>query len=131
MLEIRKYLGIPFENHGDTFDGVDCYGLAVLFNRHELAKELPNYKKLYANSRDHDQAAGAFEVGRQDWAIVNDAPKFGDLILYKERGAVTHCGIYLDGRDFLHIREGSTSMIEPLNSIHWASRQENIIRWIS
>ena len=130
MLEIRKYLGIPFENHGDTFDGVDCYGLAVLFNRHELAKELPSYKKLYANSRDHDQAAGAFEVGRQDWAIVNDAPKFGDLILYKERGAVTHCGIYLDGRDFLHIREGSTSVIEPLNSIHWASRQENIIRWI-
>ena len=130
-MELRKYIGIPFMNQGDSFEGADCYGLACLFNRHELAKELPSYKKLYADSRKHKQAVSAFEIGRQDWAVVNDAPKYGDLILYRDHGSVSHCGIYLDGRDFLHIREGSTSMIEPLNSIHWASRQENIIRWIS
>lgn len=38
-----KYLGIPFKHRGRGFDGVDCYGLLVLYYKTEFNIDLPDF----------------------------------------------------------------------------------------
>ena len=129
MTTLRDFVGLPYKSHGDDFTGVDCYSLYVLFNKHMLNKEIPDYTKLYATAHEHDDAAQAFEEGRKQWKTVTDNPAYGDMILFKERGVVTHCGVYLDGNDFLHIRENQTSTIEAFRGMAWERIMDGIIRW--
>jgi len=128
-LQIRDFIGIPYKSHGYDFDGVDCYGLAHLFNKHMLGKDLPDYKRLYSCAHDLDQAASAFKTGVKGWSTVTNDPKLGDVILFRDRGVVTHCGIYIDMLDFLHIREGQTSTVEALRGMAWERIMEGIMRW--
>ena len=127
-MNIRRYLGIPYKSHSCSFDGVDCYQLVRLFNREELGKDLPDYKELYKNALKHDDASGAFAKGSQEWDKVEE-PQLGDLILFRDRGVVSHSGVYIDDEVFLHIRENGLSCLEPLDSVHWGKRLEGIIRW--
>ena len=38
-----KYLGIPYKHRGRDFNGVDCYGLLVLFFKTEFNIDLPDF----------------------------------------------------------------------------------------
>ena len=108
--------------------GADCYGLAVLYNRHILGKELPSYKHLYVSADDMRDASKAIDQGRENWTRVDEGQE-GDVILFKQMGVVSHVGIFLDGVDFLHIRAGHASAIEAMDSVSWANRIEGIMRW--
>ena len=37
-----KYIQIPYQQGGDTFEGVDCYGLVKLVLHKEYSLELPS-----------------------------------------------------------------------------------------
>ena len=127
-MQLRDFIGIPYKSRGFEFEGCDCYGLAVLFNRHMLDKNLPDYTQLYVSADDADSVAGAIALGRENW-IKPDVFELGDLILFKQMGVVSHCGIYLDGIDFLHVRAGESSCLEAMDNIAWNRRIEDIIRW--
>ena len=127
-MNLRRYIGIPYKSHSCSFDGVDCYQLARLFNREELGVDLPDYKDLYKDAHKRSEVQGAFDILRRSWAKT-DEPRLGDLILFKDRGVVLHCGVYLDAESFLHIRENSLSCIEPLNGTLWNRITEGVIRW--
>ena len=130
MAELRDFIGIPYVSHGTDFTGVDCWSLCVLFNKEMLGKTLPSFADLYKNGLNYRDAAKAFTVGVPKFDRV-DNPQFGDVILFRGRGIICHAGVWLDGHDFLHIREGQTSTIEPMASSHYADRTEGVIRWKS
>ena len=127
-MNLRRYIGIPYKSHACGFDGVDCYQLLRLFNREELGVDLPDYKELYRDAHKQDDAAQAFDAGKRGW-IKTGNPKLGDGLLFRDRGAVSHCGVYVDDECFLHIREGGLSCIEPLHGMHWGKRIEGIMTW--
>ena len=41
-MDVRKYLGIPFADHGRDQDGCDCWGLCCLVYRQEWGIALPD-----------------------------------------------------------------------------------------
>ena len=127
-MNLRRYIGIPYKSHACSFDGVDCYQLARLFNREELGVELPDYKDLYKDAHKSSDVQSAFDIGKRSWTKT-DEPRLGDVILFRDRGVVSHCGVYLDAESFLHIRENGLSCVEPMNSIHWNRIIEGIMRW--
>ena len=134
-MSIARYIGVPYKSRGDQFDGADCWGLARLFNRHELHKDLPDYKSLYVSADDLKDAEQAFgdaaqpqAKGRENWVEV-DEPELGDVLLFKQMGVVSHCGIWIDGIDFLHIRMGHQATLDRIDDITWANRLHGIMRW--
>ena len=127
-MTLSDFIGIPYASRGEAFDGADCYGLAVLYNRHILGKELPSYTHLYVSADDMRDASNAIDQGRENWTRVDEGQE-GDVILFRQMGVVSHVGIFLDGTDFLHIRAGHASAIEAMDSVSWANRIEGIMRW--
>ena len=127
-MTLHDFIGIPYKSRGTDFDGADCYGLAVLYNKHMLGKELPDYRDLYVSADDVSDAGQAITKGRENWTAVTE-PKEGDVILFKQMGVVSHAGIYLDGIDFLHIRRNQSACLEAMDSIFWVNRLEAIMRW--
>ena len=127
-MTLSDFIGIPYRSRGAGFDGADCYGLAVLYNRHVLGKELPDYSSLYVSADDFDDASGAIAKGRENWEAVTEG-KAGDVILFRQMGVVSHVGIYLDGVDFLHIAQGGAACLEAMDSLNWAKRIDGIMRW--
>lgn len=127
-MNLRKYIGIPYKSHACGFDGVDCYQLARLFNREELGVELPDYKDLYKDANLQSEAEHAVDVARRGWSVADD-PIIGDVILFRDRGAVSHCGVYIDSEIFLHIRENSLSCIEDLHGAQWGKRMVEVMTW--
>ena len=128
-MNLRRYIGIPYASRQATFEGVDCYGLAVLFNKVELGIEIPTFRELYKDADDFEDATQAFAKGRQNWIKVDDAPKMGDVILLKQRGIVSHAGVYLDGIDFLHSVKDQASCLVSMTDFNWAKRMDGIMRW--
>ena len=49
-MNYNKYIGLPYKENGRSTEGVDCWGLARLFYKHELGIELPSYTELYAGT---------------------------------------------------------------------------------
>ncbi len=47
---LDRFIGIPFKDGGRDFDGVDCWGLVVLYYRDALGVTLPDYRISVAAS---------------------------------------------------------------------------------
>jgi cell wall-associated NlpC family hydrolase len=127
-MTLKDFIGIPYKSRGADFDGADCYGLAVLYNKHMLGKDLPDYSSLYVSADDLSDASGAISKGRENWDAVTEG-QAGDVILFRQMGVVSHVGVYLDGIDFLHIRHGNSAGLEAMDSANWAQRIEGLMRW--
>jgi cell wall-associated NlpC family hydrolase len=115
--EARRYLGVPYKPGGIDPRGFDCSGLTFyVYNR--LGLELPRSSA--------DQAA----VGRR---IRRNNLRAGDLVFFSTgRGkAVTHVGIYLGGRKFIHAPgQGKTVVISEMDSDYF-SRNYHSARRVS
>lgn len=113
MIDIRKYMLIPFEDKGRSFEGVDCWGLIYLIYKEELGITLPTYTDGY-------KKACAIEVqkiidnNKGNWKQVEqkDVEQF-DLVLMRsiltvEGKAViaeTHIAVMVDKHSFIHTEE--------------------------
>ena len=58
---------------------------------------------------------------REGWTQKH-TPEEGDLVLLRVLGSESHIGVVIDGNSFLHIREGSDSCVEKLDSGSWRNR---------
>lgn len=92
----RRLLGTPYLWGGVSARGIDCSGLSQLACR-EGGRIIP---------RDADQqyAGVAYIVDRAD-------VRFGDLVFFASRGAITHVGIALDNMTLLHASGAGESVI--------------------
>jgi cell wall-associated NlpC family hydrolase len=113
--ESRRYLGVPYRLGGLDPQGFDCSGLAY-YVYHRLGLELPR------------SAAEQAVVGRK---VRRNRLKAGDLVFFSTgRGReVTHVGIYLGGRKFIHAPgQGKTVIISNLNSDYYSRKYHSARR---
>lgn len=111
------YIGIPFEWHGRTLDGVDCYGLIYLIYE-SRGIQLRDYAYL-----DNPNMQPLFSTGLDDscWTQV-DAPQPFDAVVLRISGHPLHCGIVVDAHTFIHARAGINSCLERLDGPVWRNR---------
>jgi cell wall-associated NlpC family hydrolase len=105
--ESRRYLGVPYRLGGIDPQGFDCSGLTY-YVYHRLGLELPR------------SAAQQAAVGRR---VRRGQLKAGDLVFFATgRGReVTHEGLYLGGRTFIHAPgQGKTVIISRLDSDYYS-----------
>jgi cell wall-associated NlpC family hydrolase len=129
-MDLTRYIGLPYVFKGESFKGVDCYGLCRLFYRFEFEEELPDYGHLYT---DGDGEAIGLAVlnnrAKGRWVMGPDPVPYS-IATFRVKGLPIHCGIVLQNRrDFLHAFKGRMSAIEPLDAISWASRLEGYSVW--
>ena len=91
-----KYLGIPFKHRGRDFNGVDCYGLLVLYFKTELGIDLPDFWYEVDWSK---QGKNIISDNYPDIAKRVDKPQRNDIVLFNIGlgcPVVNHAGIVVD-----------------------------------
>lgn len=107
-MELGKYLAIPYQYRGSAMDGADCYGLVVLWFRHELGLEVMDYKRVGADFNVLHGHPFVLDCAAQDEDFVELAPNAPlqrhDLLTFCTDGSATpnHAGIYLGNGCLLH-----------------------------
>jgi len=99
-MDINKYIGIPYEVHGRTFEGTDCYGLIWLFYKNELGIELPNFLD-YAH--DINSFAETVEEKKKSFIPVEGSPELYNIGVFSYRGLPSHIGLCVGENQVLHI----------------------------
>lgn len=88
---LRQYIGIPYEHHGRSGDGMDCYGITRFIYRNELNVELPDFE--YVSMVKNEE----FDIIHNDqWVKVplEDLKTF-DLMVFKNISHVGQVAIYI------------------------------------
>jgi hypothetical protein len=115
------YIGLPFRKGGRARDGLDCYGLVRLFWQEQIGLTLPRY----------DQADNVLETiaqGARDFMRVPlAAGRLFDAVLInipvalrsgRWASAPVHFGVIVAPGLVLHIEEGMTSRVDPLDKLN-------------
>jgi len=128
MINLDKYIGIPYKNKGRDFSGCDCFGLVKLIYQQELKKSLipaDNYS-------DSDNLLQVAPLIKQGVSLLCgdevDIPQFGDIVVFKLRGVPSHIGMYVESNKVIHIMRNTDSCIERLNSKRLKGRVDGFYR---
>jgi cell wall-associated NlpC family hydrolase len=122
-----KYVGVPYEHHGRTIKGLDCWGLIVMAYK-DLGIDvidLENYEFNWArHGKNH-----FLENYHEAWRKVM-YPKFMDVLLFKNHeGVVNHAGIYLGYGKFLQCAYKVGVVVTPLDG-KWSTRLVSSFRYL-
>lgn len=99
---VKKYIGIPYKLHGRTFEGLDCYGFPILFEK-ELGHEMYDLYRDYTDNNEKDLDNNIHNIVYANKLKKTEIPIFGDILLFYDRkGRVCHMGVYLKNNDFIH-----------------------------
>lgn len=120
-----KYLLIRYEHLGRSWESGDCYNLVMLFFQTEFDIALDDsvtYSEDWAEDGFNHILDNTEHYG---FSKVDRLPKLGDLVLFKYRGYVYHCGVSLGDGQFLHTHKRGTS-VHDLTSGTWAARLHSV-----
>ena len=124
-IDTAKYISIPYENKGRTFNGADCWGLMRLIFLHEYGIQLLSFTNEY---EDASEGARIKEVVRYGKSLVKykekESPEYGDLVIFNMRGNPCHVGMYIGNNKVIHVLRGTNSVCERLTSIRLKGRVE-------
>lgn len=126
MIDINRYIGIPYKQKGYGFDGADCYGLTWLFLKEEFNITLPMYHDIDIY-KDVDETVNT--IGKEMplfFGTLTDNPKCGDIALFNFRGRPIHFGIYIERNSVLHILKGTNATYERIDRGRLKGRLEGI-----
>lgn len=121
MIDLRKYIGIPFINRGDSFDGADCFGLLRLFYKQEFHYIIddPN-----VNAGHTSKVFAKYIIELQsNWATINEPEVYCAVAMAhdpKLPNTVQHFGIYLPNNKILHTLKDVGSHIVEVENYKWA-----------
>jgi cell wall-associated NlpC family hydrolase len=123
------FIGIPYKDRGQSFDGCDCWGLVTLFHSELLGRNLST--PLYSGAHG-PEVPDLIQQGWVEWEKVDlRNTRFGDVIALRIGKIPVHCGVVINGDFMLHILEGRDSCIEPYSSGFWFRCIARIGRWKS
>jgi cell wall-associated NlpC family hydrolase len=128
---VARFIGIPWRDGGRTFEGCDCYGLAVLVFRQVWGVELPSYAGSYTSPRERDEVAILLQdhIPTDGWRLVDGEQREGDGVVFRLLNAPWHVGLIVAPGIFLHVEESvGASCLERLDGHRWARRLLGIYR---
>lgn len=120
---MRRFIGIPFRDGKNCYQGANCYGLAQLFYRDIMEIDIPD---LHTHS-DHSNRVWATYLKEisEHWDNV-ESPEFGDIVAMAQNVAhpriVQHVGIYIGEGKVLHTLSNIGSHIVTLESVKHSVR---------
>jgi len=117
----NKYIGIPFKERGRDFNGVDCWGLVRLIYKNEFNITLPSFVDDYTTTDDTSRLEELIAQYREGWDEIT-ALESGAVILFKLLGSESHIAVAINDKQFIHISENSTSVVESIDSVLWRKR---------
>lgn len=126
-----RWIGIPYRDRGRAFDGCDCWGLVMLWYRHELGLVLPDYGETYSSSDDVTDAARAVTENAEDsiWGQVPwDMARKGDIVVLRLMGFPCHVGVVLAPGRMLHILRSHASILERYDGAIYRGRLVGLYR---
>lgn len=119
---INSLIGSPFDITGKR--GYNCYTLCQKVSE-KLGNRLPEksaIKELFARSN-------SFNEGKQDYIKI-DKPERGDLVTFcLHPKYVTHIGIMIDSKCFIHIMKKRQVCIEKIDNIFWKKKLDGFYRY--
>jgi cell wall-associated NlpC family hydrolase len=127
---VRSLIGIPYRDKGTSPEGVDCWGLVVLYHR-LVGRTVPRYDETYSSA---DNVGNAITNGWVEWEqIPLGSEEPGDVLAFRKAagGQVVHCGVVLGRGQFLHCLEGRNSCVERYDIGMWKKLLVRIGRWNS
>ncbi len=107
--QVDRYLDVPYLWGGTTAKGMDCSGLVGTVYRKAVNFDLPR------RARD---------MFRSGTPIAPEDLEFGDLVFFETQGSrvVSHVGIYLGDRTFVHASTKKGVSIAELDSDYYRRR---------
>lgn len=121
MIDLSRFIGIPYQPRGRSWEGVDCYGLALLFHQSVNGITIPGVSEIYSDPTQFKSINALIQKEKSQFIAVEN-PLFGDIITLRISHFVAHLGIYIDESTMLHSLEGHDSAIERLDSHSWKHR---------
>lgn len=127
----NKYISVPFEEHGRSARGCDCWGLARLIYKEELNIDLPELLD-YKNTKDGKSIAELYEVEHQEWEEISvGQEKPFDVLVFRMMGLPTHIAVVVDKGLMIHCEKGCGTHISEYNrEAQWKTRLAGIYRYV-
>lgn len=120
---MRRFIGIPFSDEVQTFDGCNCYGLVRLFYKDKLGIDIPALQ-VHSDHSNRVWATYLKEIG-ENWDSV-DEPQLYDVVAMAQDVShpriVQHVGIYIGDGKVLHTLNKIHSHIVTLESVRHSVR---------
>ncbi len=110
LMEIIKYLNVPYQYGGNSKSGIDCSAFT---------------QNIYKNSLSVNLSRSAREQYKQGEIISDvDDLQFGDLVFFDTRSGVSpgHVGIYIGDELFAHASTKKGVTISSLNHAYYKDR---------
>lgn len=133
-MDLKKYIGIPFRDHGCGYDGCDCYGLVRLVYAKELGIELPHLGDQYSSSFARGEIGPIpMQTVAEGWAVdvTEFEPEQFDVLVFSRGGMEYHVGLFLYGEFMLHCVDGTDSCLEKWDGIRWKRQLVRRLRHVS
>ena len=116
MIDLSKYLIVPFVPHGRDMNGCDCWGLVRLILKEEINISLPSFNSAY-EELNTTAAMEAIENNKSDFTqnkveLENIEPY--DVLLFYKYSKLSHVGLSLGDNFFIHTDIGKGVCIEKL-----------------
>ena len=130
-MDLRKYIGIPFRDHGRGFDGCDCWGLCMLAYREELGLALPDLGDAYSEAYARGEVdATVRRTVAEPWnLVVTGGPYLPlDVLIFSRGGEDSHVGLWVAPGEILHVIEGIDACLERFDSARWKRKLSRVIR---
>jgi len=125
---IEQYIGIPFEDRGQSMDSADCYGLVRLIYSQELGIKIPEFHSSCTDTRRIWQ--DYIKQISEHWELVIDYQKY-DVLAFaydpQHPRIVQHFGIYLGDGMMLHTLQGIGSFTCKLSDFSYCLK--GAYRW--
>lgn len=127
----NKYISVPFEEHGRTKNGCDCWGLARLIYEKELGINLPALLD-YKNTKDGKSISELYEIEHQEWEeIPVGQEKPFDMLVFRMLGLPTHIAVVVDKGLMIHCEKGCGTHISEYNKeVQWKTRLAGVYRYV-
>ena len=126
-------MNIPYKRGGRSIEeGLDCWGIVIVFYERELGIRLPKLESMYYHDDlNHKQGASELEAeiernSLKEMFMEVDESQPGDLLLFRILGHGIHVGIRAEDHDFLHAQRGKKSRI--VNDYIWRNKIEQVYR---
>ena len=107
LLFLEDWYGTPYRYGGSSKTGIDCSAFTNFLMTDVYGVQIPR------TSRDQ------FQVCKQ---IDREELREGDLVFFKNRGRISHVGVYLGNNKFAHASTSSGVMISDLAENYFSRR---------